>query len=823
MGNGLYELMNWPDIEGIVYSECDRPKSLLGARLLKEGLLIQVFRPDAVSVDISVEGKKKIYHCEKVDEAGYFAVLIPVRKMPEYEIIVEKLNGSKEKYKDAYSFDNTYEDDDFKAFLAGTEKNADEILGSHVIEKDGVTGTLFTVWAPNAIRVSVVGEFNNFDGRIHQMERIGNCGVFELFIPGVGQGSLYRYEVKWNGSMIGDRIDPYSYRIVNNNEAFSVVTDKDNFEWEDKEFIESRAKQKASRPFSVCEINLSEWMEKIAGDKDNAALEKLVRYVKQQGYTDVQFMPVAGCLNNTDNGYGTSAYYSVSPKIGSLYDYKRLVNEFHKEGIGVIIDWNGAYFGNDNTGLDYFDGTPLYGELRPSLELHPDIQVTTFAYEKGAVRSFLLSNIRMWIEDCHSDGIKIDSVASMIYLDYGKQPSTWKPNIYGGNENLEAIKFIKSLNAYVGQYEGVITIAEESSGYGGVTKENGAESLGFDYKWDKNWTNDTLTFFEKDPLFRKGVYGKLTYAMLYHYTEKYMLTLSHDEFRKSGKGILDMASGNDSGAKLSDVRSLYAYMYMHPGAKLLTMGQDVGLPYKSEEVKTVSEKESSLTKKMECFIKELNRFYKNNSALYDNDESDNGFEWLDNISADETVIAFLRRSSNGKELTVIANFTPVYRENFTIPVHRAGKYSEVFNTDKSIYGGENKVNSGYNNSEYAKDGKYDEYDSSLTVNLPPSSVVVFECQPYTDVEVEEIKIKDKAAIAKREAEEKAAKAKEYEELAANEAKLAQEAEKKAKEALKAAVKAREDAKKKADEAILASRRIDEETKKELEMLRRKNK
>ena len=793
MNKNLYGLMNWPEIEGIVYAECDKPKELLGAHVTSKGLLIQIMRPDAVTVKLHIDGRKTAVNMEKVDEAGFFAALVSSKKKLSYTYSVEKVNGEVIEYSDPYAFENVTKADSYKAFLAGEEMNAAGIFGAHETIVNGVSGVLFTVWAPKALSVSVVGEFNKYDGRVHIMQRIDDTGVFELFIPGLEAGCEYMYEIKKQGRGTVRKLDPVSRTINTIPVTASVVSDEKalgSYVWNDSAWMLKRKREAAKKtPVTVYEVSLDNWSK---AEKK----EYIVDYVKEQGYTHVCLLPVSEYLNEDMDGYSTIGYFAPSHRAGGCDGFKKLVDNFHNAGIGVIMDWNGAYFGTESKGLYDFDGADAYGYLKPSLEKHHDWDVVTFDYKKGAVRSFLMSSVLMWLNDYHIDGIRIDGVASMLYLDYGKQPGTWTPNIYGGNENLDAIEFIKTMNKCIAKRkDGCFTIAEESSGWFGVTAADNDDPLGFSYKQNNCWTKDFLEFMGTDPLFRKGEYDKLTYGMLYNYGEDFILSLNHDDFRE--KAFVDMVSGSDEKTHLSDIKAALGFMYAHPGCKMFTAGQDAGI---------------------EKFMAELNKFYIKNAAMYELDNDPEGFMWLENSNPDETVNAMKRMDSKGNNLLVAVNFTTVKREAYRLHVDVRGKYKEVLNSEWKKFGGDEKVNGQIIRSD--NDGDDMEY---IDVTLPGLSVVIYNCEPYTQLELEEIAVLKRAAVAKQEAMKKAAEAERLELAAAEEAKRAVEARQQAEKACREALEAKEEAVRKAEEAARASEEIDIETKKQLEQLKKKMK
>lgn len=820
MNKSMYGLMNWPEIEGIVYAECDKPKKLLGGHICDKGFLVQVIRPDAVSVKINVEGRKTPVNMEKVDEAGFFAALIPGKKKYAYTITVEKVNGEKCEYIDPYSFGDITSEADYKAFFAGEETKVQDIFGAHRKCVDGHDGILFTVWAGEAESVSIVGDFNKYDSRVNLMQRIGIDGVFELFIPGLPDNTEYMYEIKKKGHTIERKTDPVARKVSSVPVTASSVYENKEYNWNDSSWMNMRKKNAGQKnPVTIYEVSLRGWAERLkkTGRTKNtgyqAIADSLSEYVTAQGYTHVNLLPVCEYLNEDMNGYATTGYFAPACRYGTPDAFKAMVDTFHKAGVGVIIDWNGAYFGTDSKGLIDFDGSNAYGYLKPTLEKHPDWDIRTFDYSKGAVRSFLISSLLMWIDEYHVDGVRIDGVASMLYLDYGKEPSTWQPNIYGGNENLDAIDFLKQMNkAVAARGNGAITIAEESSGWFGVTAADNNDSLGFTYKQNNCWTGDFFGFINKDPLFRKGEYDRLTYGMLYNYGEDFLLSFDHDCFKNAA--FAQIVPEADTDMQLADIRAAIGFMYAHPGSKMLAMGQDIGLPQAfSTDASYWEHAGDKAYKSMEKFIADLNRFYSDNMCMYEQDDIPDGFTWLDNSNADETVIAFERKDSKGNRLTIAVNFTPVDRNDYRLHVGMRGKYKEVFNSAWKIYGQDAEENGQYINSDNDGDGY--EY---IDVKLGGLSFAVYSCEPYTDIELKEIEVLKKAAIAKKEAMEKAAEAERLEQIAVMEAKRAIEAKEEAERACREAVKAKEDAVRKAENAIKASREIDIQTKKKLESL-----
>ncbi len=776
MSKKLYNLMNWPDIEGIVYSECDAPYELLGGHLCKDGFLIQAFRPDAVEMSVKVEGRQKAYPMEKVDEAGYFAALIPVKKKIKYVLTAENVKGKKQSYADPYGYEAVLEEDDIKRFTAGTCKNAYEFMGSHTKEIDKVKGIQFAVWAPNAVRVSVVGDFNRWDGRILQMNRLGESGIFVLFVPEMESGVPYCYEIKFKNGMIGKKLDPYSCSTVYDNGKASVTDAYLNYQWKDKKWRHNpnTGAEGGDVPMAICEMTL-----------DECAKEGMTDKICKMGFNYVKL-----ALGSQE----VISYYGINEGTERL---QKLVDTFHGKNIGVLVDWQAAYFSNAQPGLAYFDGTPIYEMNVVRLGREPEIDVSTFDYAVPQVRTFLYSNLCYLVENFHIDGVVIDEVASMLYLDYGRSAGEWIPNIYGGNENIPAEEFLKGLRKLADQRKNkLLLIAQESSAWSMVTGDIAENGLGFDYKLNDGWKKEIMPFMGQDPLFRKGTYGRLTYGMLYQYSENFILDYSrvNGAYREGLKNIVPGGSGDEQEAeknKIGNVKAALAYMYTHPGKKLVNIAECEGC---------------------EEYVAGLNRLYMSNAAMYEQDGLSDGFEWIDNESAEESVLAYVRRADDQTELMAVLNFTPVERENFMFGVTKPGKYIEIFNSAQE--GGLTADGAVYESDDEPYRGR----EENISVCIPSLGAVVYKYEPYTELELEARRIKKEAAAAKKKAEEEARIAEELKRQASERAKAAKAAEAAAKQAAKEALEAQKKAEQKAAKAEEASRKIDEETKKKLDAL-----
>lgn len=783
MGNRLYDLMDWPSIEGVVYSECDEPMELLGGRICKDGFLIQTFAPDAVEMNVRVDGRKKLYPMEKMDEAGFFAVLLPGRKKFSYTFVKEDIYGKKTEYKDIYSYgrqecmqallkisQNGRSEYNINKFMTGSAQDAYKYMGSHEAVVDGISGMIFGIWAPDARRVSVIGAFNKWDGRVFQMEKDYDTGIFFLFIPDMKPKTPYCYEIKLKDGQVVKKADPYAQSASNDviyASLAGVNPEEKNFKWTDAGWKQEDTKHK---PLSICEIDILDLKDDTIEDR-----------IEALGFNCVEIMNV--CAVRNGSSAETINFYAVNCEVGGLR-LKAFIDKMHKKNISVIIDWNGAFMSQGEYSLVYFDGTHLYDTGKVNLDNHPELNVASFDYSKPQVRSFLMSNIRYWIEEYHVDGLKFSETASMLYLDYGRKPGEWIPNIYGGKENINAVEFIQNVRKMVDSLQkNTILAAEESSGWQFVTGDIADGGLGFDYKWNDGWKKELVPFIEMDPLFRKGIYGRLTYSMLYQYSDDFIIGFSRNGYGWK-KGILkDIVPVNGEDV-LNHVKTALGYMYFHPGKKLINIKECSGV---------------------EKFVAQMNNLYRNTKALYECDDNPSGFEWADDISAEETVIAVLRRDESGQSVIGAVNFTPVERKEFCIGVDETGKYTDVLN-DSVVY----------ESSEHNWNSK----DESVFVDLKPLGISLYTYEPYTEIEKERIKIeketKEALMLAKKEADE----AKAVKDAAIERAKQAKEAEIIALAAAKEAEKAEKEAAKKAEEARIACIKIDENAKKKLAELKK---
>lgn len=756
MDDILYELMNWERIESIVYSDNCEPGKILGAHLTPKGVLIQAFFPDAKEVSVQYGKKNKVQKMEQADKAGFFATLLKAKKIPEYHFVVQYESGEKFDVEDAYAFSSIIPEEALLRFEHGIHYSIYEMLGAHEMVRNGVLGTNFAVWAPNAVRVSVVGDFNLWDGRRHPMNRLGKSGVHELFIPGVKAGDIYKYEIKIKGDLTMLKSDPYGFGMEIRPNTASIVRNIDGYKWQDEKWMKERTDEKG-KPMSIYEVHLGSFRKpcsheefldkeaasnKIIGEESsrvNKSTERefytyreladmLIPYLKEMHFTHIEVMPIMEHPLDASWGYQVTGYYAPTSRYGTPEDFMYFIDQMHSNGIGVILDWVPAHFPRDTFGLAYFDGTCLYEHYDPRKGSHPHWGTLIYNYSKPQVSNFLIANAMFWVEKYHLDGIRMDAVASMLYLDYGKKDGEWIPNEYGGKENLEAVEFLKHLNSIMKKRNpSAFIIAEESTAWPLVTGEVEKDGLGFDYKWNMGWMNDFLDYMRTDPLFRKGKHGELLFSMIYAYSERFVLVFSHDEV-VHGKGSMLMKMPGNEQDKFANLRAAYGFMMMHPGKKLMFMGQEFAQPSEWNENKELDWNllSNESHRKMQFYVKMLNQFYQEYPAFYELDYSEEGFEWISCLDADHSVVAFLRKTERKEDtMLMVFNFTPVAYDEFVLGVPFMGKFKEVFNSDKDEFGGQGYVNPRLKQS---KKVPQDGLEQSITIKLPPLGFAAFTCK-----------------------------------------------------------------------------------------------
>ena len=747
MDKVLYDLMDWAGIEEIVYSEAANPENLLGPHVTEAGLLIQAFIPTAAAITVKVAVSGKKYPMELQDEAGFFAALVPRKSVTEYTLLVTYDTGITEEIHDPYAFASQYTDSDLRKFEAGICYDVYKKMGAHPMVLNGTGGVYFSVWAPCAMRVSVVGDFNLWDGRRHQMKKLGDSGIFELFIPGLESGTVYKYEIKSQAGEPMLKADPYAnYAELRPNNA-SVVWDIGKFQWDDDAWMKAREKTDShKKPVSIYEMHLGSWIRKPlkvdAEGKETVGSEfynyreiavRLAEYIKEMGYTHVELMPVMEHPLDASWGYQVTGYYAPTSRYGTPDDFMYFMNYMHGQGIGVILDWVPAHFPRDAYGMACFDGTCVYEHKDPRQGAHPHWGTLIYNYGRPQVTNFLISNALFWAEQYHADGIRMDAVASMLYLDYGKNDGEWVANIYGGHENLEAVEFLKHLNStFKKRVKGAMLIAEESTAWPQITGDVKDGSLGFDFKWNMGWMNDFTGYMQYDPFFRCHHYGELTFSMLYAYSEDFILVFSHDEVVHGKASMLGKMPGDTLEVKAENLRVAYGFMYGHPGKKLLFMGQEFA------QVSEWNENEElpwdivnyPVHKTTQDYVKALNRFYKSHPALYEADYHPDGFEWVNCTASADNIVIFLRKTKKPEEtLMFVYNFAPVEHEKYQVGVPFYGKYKEIFNSDAVEFGGSGKGNP---RAKTCKKEECDERENSIAIDIPPMAMVVFSCTPMEE-------------------------------------------------------------------------------------------
>jgi 1,4-alpha-glucan branching enzyme len=693
----------------------------------------------------------------KIHSEGFFETVFPGETAVfPYRLRAEDADGRTWEFEDPYRLPPVLSDLDLHLLGEGTHYQNWEKLGAHVAEIAGVRGVAFALWAPNARRVSVVGDFNNWDGRRHPMRSRGGSGIWEHFIPGLAEGDIYKYEIKPRDSgRILLKADPYAFYSEVRPKTASIVHDINGYEWQDQDWMSERPRrQSLSSPISIYEVHLGSWrraadpsqpdggvgaihpstsLRRVSLSNRESPLltyrelaDQLADYVTGMGFTHVELMPVMEHPLDESWGYQVTGYFAPTSRFGTPEDFMYFVDRLHQKGIGVIVDWVPAHFPADAHGLAEFDGTHLYDHADPRRGEHKDWGTRIFNFARTEVRSFLWNNALFWLEKYHVDGLRVDAVASMLYLDYSRLPGEWIPNQYGGNEDLDAISFLKRFNELVHErHPGVLTIAEESTAWTGVSRPTYVGGLGFSLKWNMGWMHDTLLYFSKDPIHRKYHHNNLTFSLLYAFTENFVLVLSHDEVVHGKLALLAKMPG-DTWQQFANLRALYAFQYTHPGKKLLFMGGEFGqwIEWNAKQSLDWNLLDYEPHQQIKRLVADLNRIVREEPALHEVDFDWTGFEWVDFRDADQSVIAFLRRARSGEEfLVVAANFTPVPRLGYRVGVPQAGFYAELLNTDAAQYGGSGVVNAP---GREAITEPWHNQPCSLPLDLPPLGIVILK-------------------------------------------------------------------------------------------------
>ncbi len=698
------------------------PFSVLGRHHEAGDELVRVFLPHAQQV--SIENGPELTRIEGTD---LFQGSIKGWDIPlHYVLLWTDTEGQQHRTIDPYSFAPQIPDFDLYLFNTGKHWHIYRILGAHLHTVDGIEGTLFAVWAPNAERVSVVGDFNRWDGRCHPMRCRYTSGVWELFIPGLGEGTLYKFEIRnrQHGTVFV-KTDPYGRFFELRPNTAAIVVRDGQYTWHDQDWLKKRSQWDwQHQPMSVYEVHLGSWRRKPDGSFLNyrELAEQLVAYVKEQGFTHLELLPITNHPLDASWGYQTTGYYAPTSRFGCPDDFRWFVDYCHQNGIGVILDWVPAHFPKDAWALAWFDGTPLYEHADPRRGEHRDWGTLIYDYGRYEVKNFLLGSAMYWLEEFHVDGLRVDAVASMLYLDYSRQPGDWVPNQYGGNENLEAIEFLRELNSVTQhQHPGCVIIAEESTSWPQVTRPPWVGGLGFAMKWNMGWMHDTLHYFSKDPIFRKYHHDQLTFGLLYVFSENFVLPFSHDEV-VHGKGSMLGKMPGDEWQRFANLRLLYTYMFTYPGKKLLFMGNEFAQVPEWDYARELEwfVLQYSYHRGVQSLVADLNRLYVNRPELHRYDFQPQGFEWIDCHDSLQSTLSYLRKSDDDF-LVVALNFTPVPRHDYRLGVPKAGSYQEIFNSDSAFYGGSNLGNGWIEAEPIPWMGR----PYSISITLPPLAGVIF--------------------------------------------------------------------------------------------------
>ncbi len=767
MNKRLEDWINWILIDELKSGIINAPKHLLGNHDYGDGQVIMVYRPHAEKVCVVSPTGKNRDEMECLSDGVYgFYSAKKKYKGTKYRIETTYQDGTTVVTADAYAFDSQITDFDTYLFAEGKHYDVYEKFGAHPMTIDGVKGTYFAVWAPHARRVSVVGDFNMWDGALNPMQMMQTSGIYELFIPDVAPGAVYKYQILTRDGEILYKADPYGNQCQVRPDNANVVADLTGYKWKDTGWIDNRKQQtretELKKPMAIYECHLGSWKKKIE-DSDfgfytyRELAKMLCDYVKKMGYTHVELMGIAEYPFDGSWGYQVTNYYAPTSRYGSPEDFMYFVDYMHANGIGVILDWVPAHFPRDAHGLGRFDGMPLYEHPDSRRGEHPDWGTYIFDFGRNEVSNFLTANALFWVEKFHVDALRVDAVASMLYLDYGKQDGQWLPNKDGGNENYDAIELLRKINTVMEERNpGAFLIAEESTAWAGVTAPASMKGLGFLYKWNMGWMNDFLEYMKMDPYFRSFNHNRLTFSLSYTYAENYVLVISHDEVVHLKCSMLNKMPGVEMD-KFANLRTAYGFMYGHPGKKLLFMGQEFGQLREWSEARSLDWflLDQPLHKKMQKWVADLNHMYTTYDACYYNDNNQMGFEWTKVDDANTSIIAFVRRGKTVKDqLLFVCNFVPVERKDYWIGVPCLTEYEEIINSDAKIYGGSGTKNG----TVKAFEEKCDRMPYAISIDIAPLSMMVFKYD-YVDKKQAVVDAPATAAIEKKPEPKKAAPAK----------------------------------------------------------------
>jgi len=726
------EPAHWQAIQALVRAENGDPFAILGPHMEGGRLSVRACLPGASRVAVvDVETGDEVGVMARIHEDGVFALALDGHDRSfRYRLRVDWAAGGRSEFDDAYRFPPVLGDLDMHLLAEGTHLRNYERLGAHVREIDGVAGTAFAVWAPNARRVSVLGDFSGWDGRRLPMRKRHEAGVWELFVPGVAPGNAYKYEILGEaGNLLPLKADPFAFQAEFPPRTASVVTRPSEHRWADEGWRHRQAlADHRAEPISIYEVHLPSW-RRAEGNRYLSYREladQLVAYAKDMGFTHLELLPITEYPFDGSWGYQPVGMYAPTSRMGEPDDLRAFVDRCHEAGIGVLMDWVPGHFPTDPHGLGLFDGTHLYEHADPRQGFHQDWNTLIYNYGRREVQNFLLGSALYWLDQFHFDGLRVDAVASMLYLDYSRKAGEWVPNRYGGNENLEAIDFLRRMNELCyGQHPGTMTMAEESTAWPGVSRPVYLGGLGFGFKWNMGWMHDTLLYMSKDPIHRRYHHHNLTFGLIYAFSENFVLPLSHDEV-VHGKGSLLGKMPGDRWQKFANLRAYYGFMWTHPGKKLLFMGGEFAQEREWNHDRSLDWHllDDPLHKGMQALVRDLNHLYRGLPALHEQDCDPAGFEWIEANDSDNSVLAYLRRGRNGKGLAVVVcNFTPIPRIDYRLGVPEAGRYVERLNTDAGLYGGSDVGNAG---GVVAEPAECHGRPHSLRITLPPLGTLVFE-------------------------------------------------------------------------------------------------
>jgi len=724
------------DLDLLLRADHSDPFGVLGLHSVNGTQVVRAFRPDAKTLAVVDRADPKTkFVAQRIADEGVFEAIINGRS-DRFDYVLEVTNwaGDTIQVADPYSFGPLLGELDMHLYCEGTHYEIYRKLGAHLMEVNGHAGVLFSVWAPNAQRVSVVGDFNGWDGRLHPMRKRVEAGIWEIFIPGVGEEAHYKFELRNCFGQIVLKGDPFAFYSQHGLQTASLVFNLDRFTWSDREWMESRrTREWHKEPVSVYEVHLGSWAR--VPEENNRYLsyrefsDRLIKYVLEMGYTHIELMPIAEHPFDGSWGYQVTGYYSPTSRYGNPDEFREFVDRCHQAGIGVILDWVPGHFPKDAYGLAQFDGTHLYEHADPRQGEHQDWGTLIFNYGRSEVRNFLIGNALFWLDEYHIDGLRVDAVASMLYLDYSRAPGAWVPNVHGGRENLEAIYFLKRFNEVsYERFPGIMTIAEESTAWPGVSRPTFLGGLGFGFKWNMGWMHDFLVYMSREPVHRKYHQGDITFSLLYAFQEHFILVLSHDEV-VHGKGSLINKMPGDAWQKFANLRMFYAWMYSYPGKKLLFMGGEFGQWQEWNHDRSLDWHllQFPMHAGLRRLVQHLNFLYRNEPALWQLDDSYEGFEWIDFHDAESSIVAYFRKAHDGPTLIFVVNATPVPRYSYRLGVAAEGWYEEILNTDAETYGGSNVGNYG---GVHADAIPWQGQSHSISINLPPLGVVAFKKHAY---------------------------------------------------------------------------------------------